>query len=559
MHRSIINKGPVVTILTQSQHSSKHIQTFLQSFFNTKVVPLSPSSSSSSSPPSLQSSSPSSSSYCDALNETFHPKLQYKFNSHASICERSNTILHFLSIDACSHDNDDSNYNNDGDGDVSNNSRFSNNDVNAAMAILAITPGPSPSMNNSEIEALCAQYINATRNTISTQIQNQSQGQSQGQNIPLNLNLNLMSIGTKLAFLKYWNYRSISPRDLFRLHSNDLPFLDLSPTISSPTPSTTSSLSPLPPPSSDETTKRKFQLREIVLPFFDSTTYVNGKSMLQIFSESGLQRPMTGLYQWNDNDNNKGNDNDNNNNDDGSNNNNSNSIVFRPLPSPSIDIKLPPATFVYQCDTLDDAKNQLVQLQNQEVPISTSMSMPMDNIQLTKVGFNGYQNNGQLRVESSYNNSNSSSTSTAATAALPSSLEFRYCDAKELSSTFAEAHESLLAGSLDDLQNVNVMVEGTKTSTGGSTDGDDNRQLMKKNEARVDSMNGLGDCWVEFRANMKQPSGFFKKSPVGTNNEGGNIRQWLSAFVQGFMRNSGNTTKNGRSSRVAKAPDIPYQ
>jgi len=44
-------------------------------------------------------------------------------------------------------------------------------------------------------------------------------------------------------------------------------------------------------------------------------------------------------------------------------------------------------------------------------------------------------------------------------------------------------------------------------------------------------MNGLGDCWVEFRANLKKPSGFFTR----------------------------NTKSNRQSHKVAKAPDIPYE
>ena len=79
-------------------------------------------------------------------------------------------------------------------------------------------------------------------------------------------------------------------------------------------------------------------------------------------------------------------------------------------------------------------------------------------IALSKVGFNGYQSNGQLRIEEYRNYHPTSKPSSS------SSFEFRYCNAKELSSSFAEAQESLMAGSLDDLQNVNVLVEGNDKS-----------------------------------------------------------------------------------------------
>eukprot|EP00551_Chaetoceros_affinis_P019011 CAMPEP_0203734518 /NCGR_PEP_ID=MMETSP0092-20131115/30126_1 /ASSEMBLY_ACC=CAM_ASM_001090 /TAXON_ID=426623 /ORGANISM="Chaetoceros affinis, Strain CCMP159" /LENGTH=107 /DNA_ID=CAMNT_0050618789 /DNA_START=1 /DNA_END=321 /DNA_ORIENTATION=+ len=104
------------------------------------------------------------------------------------------------------------------------------------------------------------------------------------------------------------------------------------------------------------------------------------------------------------------------------------------------------------------------------------------------------------------------------------------------------------------------MVEGStspsssSTST-SSTPNNGESGSNKKIETRLDTMNGLGDCWVEFRANMKQPSGFFKKNPNSNmimntiNSEGStnSIRQWLSAVIQGFMGNRNNGTKNGRS------------
>jgi hypothetical protein len=101
-------------------------------------------------------------------------------------------------------------------------------------------------------------------------------------------------------------------------------------------------------------------------------------------------------------------------------------------------------------------------------------------------------------------------------------IDLRYCQSKELSSMFPEAQESLMAGSLDDLQNVNVMVKG------GNAQISDNKAISS--HTRVDSMNGLGDCWVEFRANLKRPMGYF---------EGKSRRK--------------------PAQRTVKAPDLPYE
>ena len=52
-------------------------------------------------------------------------------------------------------------------------------------------------------------------------------------------------------------------------------------------------------------------------------------------------------------------------------------------------------------------------------------------------------------------------------------------------------------------------------------------------------MNGLGDCWVEFRANMKQPLGFVRKALKSAH--------------------SGTSTGKLAPKRIVKAPNIPYE
>jgi hypothetical protein len=84
-----------------------------------------------------------------------------------------------------------------------------------------------------------------------------------------------------------------------------------------------------------------------------------------------------------------------------------------------------------------------------------------------------------------------------------------------LSSSFDESQESLLAGSLAELQSVNVVSEGKHTN--------------KNTEETSGDKNTAKDCWMELRTNAKYPSGFLlsrgKKNPL----------------------------------TVAKPPDIPYE
>ena len=89
-------------------------------------------------------------------------------------------------------------------------------------------------------------------------------------------------------------------------------------------------------------------------------------------------------------------------------------------------------------------------------------------------------------------------------------LDVRYCPRTAVSSAFAEAQDSLLAGSLEELQSTNVLVS---------------RREEVKSDARV----GNGDCWIEVRANLKRPSKLFQRS------------------------------KNSqRKQKIAKIPDLPY-
>lgn len=156
-------------------------------------------------------------------------------------------------------------------------------------------------------------------------------------------------------------------------------------------------------------------------------------------------------------------------------------LTVRPLPAAEEDRILPAPSFVFNCPNLN------------ELP-------PLEGARTAKIGYSGTSKRGQLMV---------------AHASLPG-LDFRLTDSLEFSSNFSEAQDALLAGSLMELQSENVLLEGGE-----------GRHARTKHDA----MDGVGDCWVEFRANVKQPWGFIKKIHPTTT----------------------------KVTKVVKAPDLPYE
>jgi hypothetical protein len=155
------------------------------------------------------------------------------------------------------------------------------------------------------------------------------------------------------------------------------------------------------------------------------------------------------------------------------------STRIRPLPTSSEDQRLPPPSLIFHCDSLEDV-----------------VSVEEHGATTSKIGFGGL-GNGQLIVLHKD---------------LPG-LDLRYCSSTEASSSFAEAQESLLAASLADLQSTNILLGGGE-------------------KAKADERVGHGDCWVEFRANLKEPVGFWRRHVM---------------------------TKSKLKHRIAKAPDLPFE
>lgn len=145
-----------------------------------------------------------------------------------------------------------------------------------------------------------------------------------------------------------------------------------------------------------------FRLREIVLPYFDDAMCASGRSLLSEFSSSSLSRPLTGLYQWPLS----------------TSLEKKNGVAFRPLPCGTEDLNLPLPTLVFQCQSIEEAKANIEE---------------MGGI-AAKVGFSGNNQQGQLRV--------------MGLGAL-AGLDVRYCESEAFSTSFAEAEEAVMDGSLD--------------------------------------------------------------------------------------------------------------
>jgi hypothetical protein len=158
-----------------------------------------------------------------------------------------------------------------------------------------------------------------------------------------------------------------------------------------------------------------------------------------------------------------------------------NGLCIRPLPTSADDRQLSLPTLVFHHEDLDNLSVE----PPQETATDSSPSSPRD---VHKIGYNG-TGKGQIMVRS----------------ADWAGVDVRFCEQRKYRSGFAEAQEALLGGSLPSLQSQHVL-EGAK----GTID------------PKTDKM----DCWVEFRATLRNPMGYV-------------------------------STRTGP--RVAKAPDLPYQ
>lgn len=345
----------------------------------------------------------------DKLNQSVgFPMFRRSWDSVASKCPSSGTVLHFLSLTS--------------DSDTLDNDATSNH-----ISLLGITDSKG---NNQDDNAI----VQESRQWLASHICGENDARTLAKSLGLLVN--------------HASGRNISASHLTRLKGG-LPLMSL--------------------PSSSNSNEESLQslqtgaLKEIAIPFDDGCCYPNGQSLLSMLSSSTLNRPTVGLYQWPNN-----------------------GIALRPLPSAEEDRTLPVPSLVFFCKDLDSVAGQ--------VSAVGAVS--------AKIGYNGLAESGQLMVSHP----------------MLYGLDLRVTDCVEFTSAFPEAQEALLASSLGELQNANVLVKGGKEND-------------VANRSTVDNRDNQGDCWVEFRANMKRPSGFIKRSTRG---------------------------KSGKV-RTAKAPDLPYE
>ena len=149
---------------------------------------------------------------------------------------------------------------------------------------------------------------------------------------------------------------------------------------------------------------------------------------------------------------------------------------LRPLPTAGEDTRLPPPSLIFDCHNLAD-----ILLKEQK------------GLKVAKIGYSGNRIGQLMLLHDDIQG-----------------LDVRLCSEKKVSSAFYEAQESLLAASVEELQSSNALI-------GDGQEGKDDKRT------------GRGDCWVEVRANLKQPSGFFQRGTARSKH------------------------------RVAKIPDLPYE
>jgi len=417
--------------------------------------------------PQVSSSSEREATRRDCLDEFHFGSLSHSWDSVACACPTSGTILHFLSFSA----------------DKNNEPRVKNemrvNNVHPSLQLIAIHGSDSASISpTSSSQCSEEQYHNALiecRQRLATTIQNMQI--FDGNKYALASTLEARLRGLFLYIM--CDILGWQPNPAWILAKKSSPILDLMPFSPKETSSLERQDSKNGPIEIDITGK----LRELALPFFPGVS----SSLQTVLSKSSLIRPLPGLYQCpagpteskattkRNTTANPG-------------------LIFRPLPAAQEDLRLSSPSLVFQCESLVEAQK----LVEEKLGGRTF-----------KIGWRGHGQLGSLIVGH------------------PSilGLDIRICEAAGnewiLSSSFDEAQESLLAGSLAELQSTHVVSEGksgaAETSSGTG-----------------DTKNGNADCWVEFRSNVKHPTGFFK--------------QFTSSLFQKPAR-----------TKVAKPPDIPYE
>lgn len=152
---------------------------------------------------------------------------------------------------------------------------------------------------------------------------------------------------------------------------------------------------------------------------------------------------------------------------------------IRPLPTAHEDQRLPPPSIIFHHDT----------------PEEVNKYQEEHGVKVAKIGYGGHRIGQLMLLHPDL-----------------AGIDIRVCPQQTFSSSFSESQESLLAASLDELQSTNTLLDGNE-------------------EGKDDDRIGNADCWIEVRANLKNPSGYWRR--------------------QGGLSRSRN--------RTAKVPNIPFE
>jgi len=201
-------------------------------------------------------------------------------------------------------------------------------------------------------------------------------------------------------------------------------------------------------------------LKEVVVPYFDYAAYKDGSTFVSKLGLARTRRPAVGVYEW------------------PINNTRNTRTCIRPLPTGAEDQTLPSPSLIFHCE------------------------FPENEVKIKEYGFR------EARIGYGGGRSNRGQVMLLHKDLI--GLDIRYCPRTKVTSAFSEAQESLLAGSIDELQSTNILLAGGE-------------------EAKHDERIGNADCWVEERAKFKRPSGYL----------------W--------------SKKTSRKQRIARIPNIPFE
>jgi hypothetical protein len=200
---------------------------------------------------------------------------------------------------------------------------------------------------------------------------------------------------------------------------------------------------------------RPGDLKEIVIPVYASDVYGDERTTLfaTLANRAVFRRPVPGVHQFL-----------------------GSRVGLRPIPMAHHDrVAAPTPTLIFHSRDVSASCTDMQSRQDDQ-PFSATRNKTW------KIGYNGSKASSQV------------SSGQLMVATECGGVDLRLCGATKPSSMFAEAQESLLAGSLDELQSPRVLSSSLSSSPVQSP-GDEKQK----------------DCWIEFRANVKNPQGFFAR------------------------------------------------